>query len=101
MLTVNTAATASQRVAVDTFDGFNMGMTCLLSAVNVADAAVGGGRELRGHSRASSSGRPRHEGRRRTRRPAMAMDARLRAPRRPHADARLRADARGCDGGVC
>jgi hypothetical protein len=28
------------------------------------------------------------------------VDARLRAPRRPHADARLRADARGRDGGI-
>src|SRR5262252_6662506 len=30
----------------------------------------------------------------------MAVDARLRSPRRPHADLRLRADARGCDCGV-
>jgi hypothetical protein len=34
------------------------------------------------------------------RRPAMAVDARLRAPRRPQADLRLRSHARGCDGGV-
>src|SRR5262245_30848921 len=33
-------------------------------------------------------------------RPAMAVDAGLRAPRGPHAAARLRADARGCNGGV-
>ena len=32
--------------------------------------------------------------------PLMDVDARLRAPRGPHADARLRADARGRDGGV-
>ena len=31
---------------------------------------------------------------------ALDVDARLRAPRRPHADARLRGDARGRDGGV-
>ena len=30
----------------------------------------------------------------------MAMDAALWSPRRPHADSRLRADARGRDGGV-
>jgi hypothetical protein len=28
------------------------------------------------------------------------VDARFRAPRRPHANARLRADARGRDGGI-
>ena len=33
-------------------------------------------------------------------RPAMAMDARLRPPRRPHADLRLRGDTRGCHGSV-
>jgi hypothetical protein len=33
-------------------------------------------------------------------RPAVAMDAGLRAVRGPHADAWLRADARGGDGGV-
>jgi hypothetical protein len=31
----------------------------------------------------------------------MDVDARLRSPPGPHADARLRADARGRDGGVC
>ena len=30
----------------------------------------------------------------------MDVDARLRAPRGPHADARLRGDARGCHGSV-
>src|SRR5262249_27432374 len=33
-------------------------------------------------------------------RPAMAVDARLRPPRRPHANPRLRGDARGCDGSI-
>jgi len=32
--------------------------------------------------------------------PAMAVDAGLRLPRRSHTNAQLRADARGCDGGV-
>ncbi len=30
----------------------------------------------------------------------MAVDAGFRAPQGPHADARLRVDARGCDGGI-
>jgi len=31
---------------------------------------------------------------------AVAVDAGFRAPQGPHADARLRVDARGCDGGI-
>src|SRR5262245_7218705 len=37
---------------------------------------------------------------RRTRRHPVDVDSSLLAPRRPHADSRLRSDARGCDGGV-
>src|SRR5262249_5435062 len=37
--------------------------------------------------------------RRRAGRESVAVDPRLRATRRSHVDARLRADARGCDGG--
>src|SRR6266568_4038043 len=40
------------------------------------------------------------EGRRRARGHAMAMDAGLTATSRPHADSRLRVDARGCNGCV-
>jgi hypothetical protein len=41
-----------------------------------------------------------HERRRLTHRLAVDVDATLRLPRRPLADARLRSDARGGDGGV-
>src|SRR5215813_924795 len=44
--------------------------------------------------------RPHHEGRRCADRHVMDVDARVRIPRGPHTDARLRADARGRDGGV-
>jgi len=44
--------------------------------------------------------RPHHEGARGTGGLAVDVDAGLRAPRRSHADGRLRADARGCSGGV-
>src|SRR5262249_39185913 len=37
---------------------------------------------------------------RRTRTHPVDVDSSLLAPRRPHADSRLRSDARGCDGGV-
>src|SRR5215831_17608519 len=45
-------------------------------------------------------GRPHYEVRRRPRGDAVALDAGLRSPRRSHAHLRLRADARGSDGGV-
>src|SRR5262249_32393002 len=43
--------------------------------------------------------RPHHESRRRARGHPVAVDAGLWPPRRPHANARLRGDARGRDGG--
>src|SRR5262249_1759016 len=43
--------------------------------------------------------RPHHESQRRAGRCAVDVDVALRLSRGPHADARLRADARGCDGG--
>ena len=49
---------------------------------------------------ADGVGRPHHEGARRAGRYAMDVDAHFRLSRRPHADARLRGDARGRDGGV-
>ena len=45
-------------------------------------------------------GRSHLQRRRLTRRHAVDVDVALRLPRRPHADARLRADARGYDGSV-
>jgi hypothetical protein len=58
-----------------------------------------GRRRLR-RARRRRCGRPHLQRRRRAGRNAVDVDARLRAPRRSHADARLRRDARGCDGGV-
>ena len=50
--------------------------------------------------RCASVSLPANGGRRRPRGDAVALDAGLRPPRRSHADARLRRDARGRDGGV-
>jgi hypothetical protein len=46
-------------------------------------------------------GRPHHEGGGSAGGAVLDVDARLRAPRRPHADARLRGNPRGRDGGFC
>src|SRR5262249_872859 len=55
----------------------------------------------RRQSAGARSERSRHRAGPRPRgRPAMAVDARLRPPRGPHADLRLRGDAGGCEGGV-